>query len=489
MPNYKPSEVDTLIENIQDKHQKKREKTVDELVKIFPHLDDSELQKKVGLILIAALSDDEWPVRKSAAAALPFYSQSWTAEPLAHALITHTDSAWSAGYNKAIGEALIKLGKHSVKPVIELFTEENRKIISKNTGSEHPISTLIYDTNGLIVRFGKEFAPLLISVLKIGSKNETAAVVFTLVEIGEPAIEPLIQTIKGGGVCSLAPFFTAPSYVPILRQEIGISEILIRGLGAASSMGKVGRQYLDELYLKDIEKRQQNDYGKLAVKTFYSVEADLCEFVKKMDPLMISLIAILKGPTTHYFEAIGKAFSLIGKQAIDVLLSDLENPDVGVQLKAENLLGYTNASLAVPALATMIEKGNLNYVILDSLVRLGDPRAVPPLIAALDNENVLIKGKAMETLGRLADSRAVEPLILYLEDKNPDICKTAIRALGQIGGNSALPSLIEQLSNTKGKFLFGLAGERICDVAAETLEKIGTPEALEAIEKWKTNKR
>ena len=52
------------------------------------------------------------------------------------------------------------------------------------------------------------------------------------------------------------------------------------------------------------------------------------------------------------------------------------------------------------------------------LGKLGDARAVEPLIVALKDEDMNIRFTATLALGQLADTRAVEPLIAALKDND-----------------------------------------------------------------------
>ena len=87
------------------------------------------------------------------------------------------------------------------------------------------------------------------------------------------------------------------------------------------------------------------------------------------------------------------------------------------------------------------------------LGRLGDKRAVEPLIACLNNtsiRNPFIRSAAAEALGQIGDPRAVEPLIACLNDtsiRNPFIKSAAAEALGQIGDQRAVEPLAASLKS------------------------------------------
>lgn len=78
---------------------------------------------------------------------------------------------------------------------------------------------------------------------------------------------------------------------------------------------------------------------------------------------------------------------------------------------------------------------------------------------------------------------AVPGLISVLSDPDGTVRRGAAWALGQIGDARAVPWLIQALQDSAGGLL-GI-GERVCDVAAEALERIGTAEAVEAVRQWR----
>ena len=91
-----------------------------------------------------------------------------------------------------------------------------------------------------------------------------------------------------------------------------------------------------------------------------------------------------------------------------------------------------------------------------ALADLG-PRAVPPLIAALDAPNPTLRRNVALTLGRLGDRRAKGPLAALLET-DPDqgvraAAQTALQFLGGTGGQGALELLVADASAYLGRDL------------------------------------
>jgi HEAT repeat protein len=116
----------------------------------------------------------------------------------------------------------------------------------------------------------------------------------------------------------------------------------------------------------------------------------------------------------------------------------------------------------------------------DKCVEIGGP-AVEPLIRVLNDSNYWnVSRDAAEALGKIGDSRAVKPLIRALEDGSNDVRKSAAEALGKIG-EPAVEPLIKALNDTN---------EHVRVNAAEALGKIGwTPGRNEAAAAYWTVKK
>ena len=70
-----------------------------------------------------------------------------------------------------------------------------------------------------------------------------------------------------------------------------------------------------------------------------------------------------------------------------------------------------------------------------------DDERLGHFIAMLDEEDPSRRWKAAESLGRLGDNRAVDPLILSLNDEDWRVRQKAAWALGKIGDPRALVPL------------------------------------------------
>jgi HEAT repeat protein len=130
-----------------------------------------------------------------------------------------------------------------------------------------------------------------------------------------------------------------------------------------------------------------------------------------------------------------------------------------------------------PAVKPLIEALSDEYygvcmAAAEALGRIGDPRAVEPLIVALKNGGwYMIRKAAAEALGRIGDPRAVEPLIPVLKDEYFKVREAATEALIKIGAPSVEP-LIDALRYREW---------RMRKAATEVLGKIGDARAIEPL--------
>lgn len=144
---------------------------------------------------------------------------------------------------------------------------------------------------------------------------------------------------------------------------------------------------------------------------------------------------------------------------------------------------------------------------VEALRKIGDVRAVEPLIFALKDRNHTIRYWVANALGRIGDVRAVEPLIAALQDRDWAVRRNVIDALGRIGDVRAVEPLIAALPNSNMRVYSSVADvlrqfrdaqtvnprkaalqretdEKLLYRVLYALRRIGTPEALEAVRQW-----
>jgi arylsulfatase A-like enzyme/HEAT repeat protein len=173
-----------------------------------------------------------------------------------------------------------------------------------------------------------------------------------------------------------------------------------------------------------------------------------------------------------------EAARLLGKLAdpssIDDLLRATRAPERWVAAEAAIALGRMFEPRAAPALRQLVaaEDPGLRSRAAVSLGRLRDKAAVPSLIDALwMAPNTYEREEAVRWLGRLGDPRALDPLMNLLPE--PHVRHLVVVALGEIGDERAYAPLLDVLSWDRNA--------NVRDGVVRGLAMLGDSRAIDAI--------
>ncbi len=184
------------------------------------------------------------------------------------------------------------------------------------------------------------------------------------------------------------------------------------------------------------------------------------------DPAVQSLIEELKRG-----EDVASVLVQIGSPlAVRALMSLFKGGDYRLRDVVVGALGGSDRHLVEPLIAALDDESAADGVrgsAAEALAKIGDPRAVGHLIAALEVDSPYwVRNKSARAVGQIGDPRAVEPLLFAMNNGIPD----AVRALGQIGDPRAVRPLIGALTDT-----------HMCQDAAEALGNLGDVRAVEPL--------
>lgn len=132
-------------------------------------------------------------------------------------------------------------------------------------------------------------------------------------------------------------------------------------------------------------------------------------------------MGILSGP---YIE------ELKANKDVEGLISALKDKDPMVRGDAAEVLGKIGDSRAVEPLIEAL-KDIVQYIAIESLRKIGEP-AVEPLIKALKSKDTNIRSGAARALGEIKDKRAVEPLTEALKYGDSYVRSAAAESLENI---------------------------------------------------------
>jgi HEAT repeat protein len=232
-------------------------------------------------------------------------------------------------------------------------------------------------------------------------------------------------------------------------------------------------------------------------------------------PVPPALLRALRGWNWTPQEALAQPVRDAGEDAVALMLTVLDDADWSRRRGAAWALGVLNDQAAVPGLILALED-NDGLVRREAAVSLGllrDPAALPALLQGLHDPELPVRramaaaivnlGEAAlpalqdrlaqspaeqrtalaDILGGLGSVNAVEPLIGLARDSDDGVRAAAVMALGKLAQPAAVPVLVERLADTVRP---PNADEPICYLAAAALRAVGTPDALHALDAWRT---
>ena len=415
-------EVERLIAELRDTNRRVRENAADALGKIC--------DVRAVEPLITALTDSDKYVRRNAAGALGNIGDARAVEPLVAAL----HDVYLGIRLKSV-EALGKIGKPSVDPLIAALRDphlditENVAEVLGNIGDDRAVCPLIH-----LLKHGPDW----------WAKKAASA----LGKIGKPAVDPLVSALRYRN----------------LQTEYGFGD---RAMNALAEIGKPAAVPLIDV-LRDLGPHD----------VIFAVEA-----LGRIgdDHAVEPLIAKLHDSWSDIRYKAAEALGMIGDaRAVDPLITVLGDSDSDVRDKAAEALGMIGDARAVEPLVALLRNDVGWWTVVRALVKIGDTQSVEPLLVARlaklyaelheRNKNWRI-GSARE-LGRIGDARAVEPLIASLRDYDSEVRYTAAFSLGEIGDARAVEPLIAALRDSDLK---------VRRVAAHSLGKIGDARAVEPL--------
>lgn len=171
-----------------------------------------------------------------------------------------------------------------------------------------------------------------------------------------------------------------------------------------------------------------------------------------------------------------KALGRIGNErAVEPLIRALNHGNENVRECAAKVLWDIKDLRAIEPLIQALKLDPYNWRVernaVDTLRKIGEP-AVEPLIRALKHKDVYVRENAAKALGMIRDERAVEPLIrVVLEDVDWEDRRMAAKALVKIGKPS-VELLIPALKDWD---------KDVREIAAEALGEIGDKRAVQPL--------
>jgi len=395
-------------------------------------------------LLLRALGDTDWRVRKTAVEGLVTFG----GDDVTNGLVQRLSAEDNAGARNSAIEALVQIGEAAVGPLLPLLDTRDpdvRKFAVDVLGD-------IRDARAV---------PGLLAKLDDADENVRVAAAEALGKLRDRrAVEALIRCLSS----------TDQSWLDYAAAEalgeIGDDRALEPLLAA------LGRSSLREPVLESL--------GKIGnVHTLPPLISGLA------DPLRIVREASIAALAAVYRKSVpldrGKIIAAVragmAGHAAPLLEELIDTSGGELQKSAVAVLGWTGRPAAVPKLLSLLRDEEMEEPVTHALRdlgqecvplllgRLGDdntlvrravamvlgefgrPEAEDALLTMLGDENGHVRGAAAESLGRIASRKAVAPLLRLLQDEYEQVQECAIRALAAIGDESVLDGLLKDFTS------------------------------------------
>jgi HEAT repeat protein len=425
--------------------------------------------------LVEALREWDWDVREAAARALKQIGDS--AVPGLLDALRHQE--WSV--RRGAAEALREIGDPAAVPGLVDSLRDDDSLVRRASAEALGWIRDTAAVNGLL------------KVLRDEDWRVRRAAARALWQIGAPAVPGLIEAVRDASVdvrSSAAEALGAigdASAVAGLVEALQDVDALVRR-SAAEALGWIRDpaavpgliERLDDIDKPRWEEERVCDMAAQSLERIGTPEA--LTAVKKWRRTQV--VSADEGKPTIPPPIEEPQDKLRAAETLSELKKALHDADWFVRRGAAEALGATRDAKAVPGLLIALkdDDSDVRWVAARALGAIADASAVPALVEALHDRDFLVTEAAAWALWQIG-APAVPGLIERLRDPSVDVRGGAVEALSAIGDAAAVPGLIERLSDTEIPWL---ADERICDIAAGALRRIGTKEALAAVESWGT---
>jgi HEAT repeat protein len=321
--------------------------------------------------------------------------------------------------------------------------------------------------------------------VEVGARDKA---IEELVIIGSPAVEPLINALRNGNyntrknvIIALGQIKDDRAVEPLMVALQDESSHVRREAAKALGLIKDTRA-IDALILAlhdentSVKEQAAEALGEIggarAVDALIEALTDEGSFVpgkaaialgKIKDAHAVDPLLTAYRENKIYDRELKQALVMIGTPAVNQLISALNDEDTVLQGLAIEALGEIKDPRAVEPLIAYLKVADDIIPVKNALVMIGEP-SVEPLIATLENEDNKVAGFSVQALGEIRDIRAVEPLIKVLLDENFYYRHWAAIALGEINDPRAIEPLIASMKGYN---------RAIQDEAKNALVKIG----------------
>ena len=283
----------------------------------------------------------------------------------------------------------------------------------------------------------------------------------SLVDIREPAVEPLIRILKNK---SIKPWI-------IQARTVGV-------------LARIGTPAAIEAVVASLRDGESNSY----VRGFAATA--LAEL--KIEPAVEVLVSTLRDESQFVRWRSAQALGILGhKEGAHVLVVTLKDKDEYVRAAAAKSLGQIKAEDSQDGLVAALtdEHWLVRLNTRDALLEMGE-LAVPRLIKALNDQDPHTRWQAAWVLGRIKPEEAIQPLVEALEDTDWMVRDEAAVSLFRMNSEKATGLLVKAIqdgsSNAKRQAEW-ILGKMKSGKSVESEQDNDTPSRAPRVDQFRYN--
>ncbi len=392
-------------------------------------------------LVIRAMGDESWRVRKAAVEAILTYRDlSRAIEALVHAL--HAED--NAGLRNSAVETLVRMGEAAVPTLLGHVGTPN-----------DDVRKFIMDVFGGIG--DPRAVPALVHAMEDSNENVRSAAAENLGLIGsEEAVDSLLSSLE--------------------RDDL---QLRYNALRALASIGravplKVLSPLLDKPLLKKaIYECLGNQSDLQAVDLLLEGLADRSP--ANRETASASLMKIYNAAENLEFrEAVALRIGQVTRSIdVDTLIQDLETRDLNKRVSIIQILGLVGEPSPASALLEQASEESLQQSAMEALVRIGPP-AAEVLLEKFNELSEELRRIACVVFGEIGQPSAVGALRASTEDPSHEVRAAAATALGKLDAIESMASLTTLLEDPS---------EEVCDAAVEAIVRLSARHGQDVLER------
>ena len=387
-----------------------------------------EMGESQIVLIIEAMGDSEWQVRKEAVSAMARVKDNGDKGPIIQRLLDRICQNDNVGRRNAAADLFVQWGKASVLPLLSNLNkvnEDTRKVVIDVLGD---------------IRDPRAISPLLTDILGADSLPETSAgfadnlrssALEAIGKIGPPeGVEQVLPFLKTGNPLIT---FSAIKSLELMKSSlavphlIAISEEKMFKRAALEALGVISDMKALPCLLTDFHSELDN-IRRVTLKAIVTLG------LKQEDENKV----IFRNMLRQTYNETDYAF----------LISIVNHSDPILKRGAILILGWVSEIRAVPMLMPLLNECDLDVVIaLSGMGRL----VLPELSKLLERglwEDERTRQAAATVWGEIADPEGVSFLIDLLKDNSAHVREAAAGAIGKIKRPETIPALMVLLKDS-----------------------------------------